>query len=210
MYGLETIKYPLNLVFRRGLLHSISERSMDIADAFMNKINRKTSILKAKTNIRLSNRHSNRNDEIQNISTFNSTSSNSIFSSNSIKNDYNYNNNNNNTNNYSNGKIDMNMVSSSYMNNNTITNINRDGGMGEFDVIYTETALGARLEEKQYLQETVSVVTYLEPTGQSKKLGVKIGCIITGINNEKFISHAHTVATLKHSKRPITVKFKMT
>jgi predicted metalloprotease with PDZ domain len=52
------------------------------------------------------------------------------------------------------------------------------------------------------------VVTSVTPAGESHRLGLTVGCIVVGINGEKFISHAHTVASLKHSKRPFTVRFK--
>ena len=52
------------------------------------------------------------------------------------------------------------------------------------------------------------MITNIQKDGISHSLGLTLGCIVIGINGEKFISHAHTVATLKHSKRPITVRFK--
>ena len=40
------------------------------------------------------------------------------------------------------------------------------------------------------------------------ELGVREGCTVVGINGEEYLSHAHTVATLKHAKRPVTVRFR--
>jgi C-terminal processing protease CtpA/Prc len=78
----------------------------------------------------------------------------------------------------------------------------------EFDVSFDEGELGARFEERDGIIP-VSVVTNITEHGQAKIKGVKVGCIILGVNGEKFISHAHTVATLKHAKRPVIVRFKL-
>ncbi len=78
----------------------------------------------------------------------------------------------------------------------------------EFDVSFDEGELGARFEERDGINP-VSVVTNVTENGQAKIKGVKVGCIILGVNGEKFISHAHTVATLKHAKRPVIVRFKL-
>jgi S1-C subfamily serine protease len=56
--------------------------------------------------------------------------------------------------------------------------------------------------------ETVSVVTQVLPNSPAMEKGVRVGCILVGINYEKFISHAHSVATLKYVKRPVTVRFR--
>lgn len=45
-------------------------------------------------------------------------------------------------------------------------------------------------------------------TGQAVARGVREGCTVVGINGEEYLSHAHTVATLKHAKRPVTVRFR--
>lgn len=52
-----------------------------------------------------------------------------------------------------------------------------------------------------------SEVVDVFPGYMADRIGVEIGCIVVAINSEQYISHSHTVATLKHSKRPITVKF---
>lgn len=54
----------------------------------------------------------------------------------------------------------------------------------------------------------VSVVTEVTEKGQAQLKGLKKGCILVGINRDPFLSHAHAVATLKHTKRPVTVRFR--
>ena len=54
----------------------------------------------------------------------------------------------------------------------------------------------------------MSVVTFIAPEGQAEAAGVTIGCTIIGVNGERFISHAHTVSTLRHAKRPVRVRFR--
>lgn len=44
--------------------------------------------------------------------------------------------------------------------------------------------------------------------GQAQSLGVSEGCVVVGLNGEEYLSHAHTVATLKHARRPILVRFR--
>lgn len=56
---------------------------------------------------------------------------------------------------------------------------------------------------KVYSSEVVQVVS----NSASDKLGIKPGYIVIGVNNEAYISHAHTVAALKYSKRPLIVRF---
>jgi C-terminal processing protease CtpA/Prc len=77
----------------------------------------------------------------------------------------------------------------------------------EFDVSFVEGELGARLEERGGLHP-VSVVVSVTENGQAASKGVSVGCSIVGINGERFLSHAHTVSTLKHAKRPLTVRFR--
>lgn len=71
-----------------------------------------------------------------------------------------------------------------------------------------QTELGARFEELPKGFSSLSVVTSVTPGSESHRLGLSIGCVVVGINGEKHISHAHTITCLKHSKRPITVRFK--
>ncbi len=67
--------------------------------------------------------------------------------------------------------------------------------------------MGFRLEEKPG-SIIVSVVTEVLEKGQASSKGLRIGCILVGINRDPYLSHAHAVATLKHIKRPVTVRFK--
>eukprot|EP00752_Nemacystus_decipiens_P006836 g6138.t1 len=78
---------------------------------------------------------------------------------------------------------------------------------GEFDVTFVEGELGMRLEERGSF-EASSVVVRVTEDGQAMYLGVREGCTVVGINGEKYLSHAHTVATLKHAKRPVQVRFR--
>eukprot|EP01036_Dinobryon_divergens_P022130 gene22130-30366_t len=77
----------------------------------------------------------------------------------------------------------------------------------EFDVTFDDVELGFRIDERIGV-ETVSVVTQVLPSSPAMEKGVRVGCILVGINYEKFISHAHSVATLKYVKRPVTVRFR--
>ena len=52
-----------------------------------------------------------------------------------------------------------------------------------------------------------SEVVDVFPGCMADRIGVEIGCIVVAVNYDKYISHAHTVSTLKHSRRPITVQF---
>lgn len=74
-------------------------------------------------------------------------------------------------------------------------------------MLYVQPELGFRLEEV-ISHETYSTVTHITENGAAKNLGVRIGWILLGINFEKYISHAHSVATLKYAKRPVTIRFK--
>jgi S1-C subfamily serine protease len=80
-------------------------------------------------------------------------------------------------------------------------------GPSEFDVSFDEGELGCRLEERVALT-TDSVVTAVASDGQAAAKGLRIGCTVVGVSGELFLSHAHTIATLRHSKRPVLVRFK--
>ena len=67
--------------------------------------------------------------------------------------------------------------------------------------------LGMRIQERGGLVPQ-SVVVGVEPEGQAAANGVSVGCTVVGVNGELFISHAHTVSTLKHAKRPVSVRFR--
>lgn len=90
----------------------------------------------------------------------------------------------------------------------------REAGEDEFDVTFEDMALGLRLEEKAVYSEGeglkyVSMVVSVTDGGWADREGVEEGCVIVGVNGEKFLSHAHTVATLKHGRRPVTVRFQL-
>jgi len=61
-----------------------------------------------------------------------------------------------------------------------------------------------RLEERGGLV-TVTVVTNVSPGGQAEEAGVVVGCTVVGINGERYLGYAHTIASLQHGRRPITV-----
>jgi len=77
----------------------------------------------------------------------------------------------------------------------------------EFDTVFTDGEIGARFEERGGVNP-VSVVVNVTENSQAASKGVSIGCTVVGINGERFISHAHTISTLKHAKRPLTVRFR--
>jgi len=67
--------------------------------------------------------------------------------------------------------------------------------------------LGFRLEERIGL-ETCTIVSSVQLQSPALEKGIKAGYVLKGINYERFISHAHSVATLKYIKRPVTIRFK--
>mmetsp|Transcript_1407 Transcript_1407/g.1835 ORF Transcript_1407/g.1835 Transcript_1407/m.1835 type:complete len:536 (-) Transcript_1407:235-1842(-) len=77
----------------------------------------------------------------------------------------------------------------------------------EYEVTFDTGPIGLRLEERLGLIP-VSVVTLIQPGSQAEKAGISIGSTLQGINGEKYLSHAHTTATLRHGKRPILVRFR--
>ena len=77
----------------------------------------------------------------------------------------------------------------------------------EVDITFMEGSLGMRLDERGgYVP--VSVVTNVVPGGQADQAGVEVGCLVVGVNGERFLSHAHTIATLQHGKRPVKVRMR--
>ena len=77
----------------------------------------------------------------------------------------------------------------------------------EFDVEFGRGALGMRLEERVGLV-ALTVVTAVDATGTANDAGVRVGCVILGLNGERYLSHAHTTATLKHGRRPVTARLR--
>ena len=77
----------------------------------------------------------------------------------------------------------------------------------EFDVSFADGPLGMRLEERGGLV-ALSVVTHVADGGQARDAGVQLGCVVLGVNGERYLSHAHTTATLKHGKRPVMVRLR--
>jgi predicted metalloprotease with PDZ domain len=82
----------------------------------------------------------------------------------------------------------------------------------EYDAVFREGGLGLRLEERNMVVGSqvkfVSVVTSVTSGGVAEGEGVEEGDVVVGINGERFLSHAHAVATLKHGRRPVTVRFR--
>jgi len=79
----------------------------------------------------------------------------------------------------------------------------------ELDVTFGAGELGMRLEERgDYRLVPVSVVTSLVPCSQAEAAGVVVGCTVVGVNGERYINHAHTVATLKHGRRPVKLRMR--
>ena len=56
----------------------------------------------------------------------------------------------------------------------------------EVDITFMPGPIGMRLDERGGLLP-VSVVTNLVPNGQAALAGVEIGCIVMGINGERFV-----------------------
>jgi len=77
----------------------------------------------------------------------------------------------------------------------------------EVDITFLAGPLGMRLDERGGIVP-VSVVTSLVPQGQAALAGVEIGCTVIGINGERYLGHAHVVATLKHGKRPMKMRLR--
>mmetsp|Transcript_3971 Transcript_3971/g.10202 ORF Transcript_3971/g.10202 Transcript_3971/m.10202 type:complete len:461 (+) Transcript_3971:25-1407(+) len=78
----------------------------------------------------------------------------------------------------------------------------------EFDVRLETGPLGLRIEERSGLVP-ITVVTHCDADGQAYRAGVRVGSVVVGLNGQKALSHAHTTATLKHAKRPVHVRFRL-
>lgn len=79
----------------------------------------------------------------------------------------------------------------------------------EVDITFNAGPLGMRLDERgDWRLLPVSLVTSLVPQGQAALAGVEIGCTVVGVNGERYISHAHTISTLKHGRRPIKLRLR--
>lgn len=92
--------------------------------------------------------------------------------------------------------------------------LTEDPDAGEFDACFAEGPLGMRLEEMPLTSREgglkyVCQVLQVTSGGAAESKGVRDGCCVVGVNGERFISHAHTVATLKHGKRPVLVRFRL-
>jgi S1-C subfamily serine protease len=77
----------------------------------------------------------------------------------------------------------------------------------EYDVTFSEGPLGFRLEERGGLV-AVSLVTSVDAAGQAAAAGVRAGDVVLGVNGERYLSHAHTAATLKHGRRPVELRLR--
>ena len=87
-------------------------------------------------------------------------------------------------------------------------------GRNEFDTWFHGNPLGMRLEEMALTSaegglKYVSQVLQVTSGGAAEAQGVLDGCVVVGINGERALGHAHTVATLKHGKRPVAVRFRL-
>ena len=54
----------------------------------------------------------------------------------------------------------------------------------------------------------VSLVTSVDASGQAAAAGVRAGDVVLGVNGERYLSHAHTAATLKHGRRPVELRLR--
>lgn len=54
----------------------------------------------------------------------------------------------------------------------------------------------------------VSLVSEVHDNTSAHRQGVPVDCIIVCINDEPYISHSHTISTLKHAKRPVKLRFR--
>ena len=64
-----------------------------------------------------------------------------------------------------------------------------------------------RIEER-YGLVSLTVVTHVADGGQAHVAGVKVGCTLLGLNGERYLSHAHTSATLQYGKRPVKLRLR--
>ena len=78
------------------------------------------------------------------------------------------------------------------------------GGSLEYEITFGHGDIGMRLEEQANQR---SVVTSVTAHSQAHVNNVRVGSMVTAVNNEKFISHVHTIASIKHARRPIVVRF---
>jgi hypothetical protein len=76
-------------------------------------------------------------------------------------------------------------------------------------LLCTQSDLGFRIEELVG-HEIVSIVDEVTLGGAAELHGVRVGWTLVGINHEKYISHAHSTATLKYVKKPVTIRFRVT
>ena len=77
----------------------------------------------------------------------------------------------------------------------------------EYDVVFEDGPLGFRLEERGGLV-AVSLVTSVDAAGPAAAAGVRAGDVVLGVNGERYLSHAHTAATLKHGRRPVELRLR--
>ena len=54
----------------------------------------------------------------------------------------------------------------------------------------------------------VSLVTSVDAAGPAAAAGVRAGDVVLGVNGERYLSHAHTAATLKHGRRPVELRLR--
>ena len=74
------------------------------------------------------------------------------------------------------------------------------------ELIEGVTELGFRLEED--LESGQSIVTLVSPDLWASECRIEPGMICMRINGSASLSHAHTIATIKHGKRPLRIELK--
>lgn len=68
--------------------------------------------------------------------------------------------------------------------------------------------MGFRVEERMVGSNLCTIVTDVTDKGEGKIKGLSVNSILVGINFEPYLSHAHSVATLKYAKRPVVIRFR--
>ena len=70
--------------------------------------------------------------------------------------------------------------------------------------------MGMGLVEKLSIdgQTVITEIVSVNAESPANRLGVQVGCIVVEVNGAPYISHSHLIATLRHGKRPVTIKLK--
>lgn len=78
----------------------------------------------------------------------------------------------------------------------------------DFDVVFNEVDLQFDIEEIIKDKKDETIIKNVKKGGYSESKGIFDGFKIIGINGKKYISFAHTAATLKDPKRPLTLRLR--